>query len=126
MSCFKVSESLAVWHFVAFLGNFTKKAVVRFFCQWLFKIFMEEVREIVCLDCSYTMKAFFQNLENRIITRYIPGWRAAPLEKANKSWVAPTGRDDPAGHNDTSALDASQHRAARHQHAGRENHSMAC
>ena len=87
---------------------------------------MEEVREIVCLDCSYTMKAFFQNLENRIITRHIPGWRAAPLEKANKSWVAPTGRDDPAGHNGTSALDASQHRAARHQHAGRENHSMAC
>ena len=39
---------------------------------------MEEVREIVCLDCSYTMKAFFQNLENRIITRHIPGWRAAP------------------------------------------------
>ena len=50
---------------------------------------MEEVREIVCLDCSYTMKAFFQNLENRIITRHIPGWRAAPLEKANKSWVRP-------------------------------------
>ena len=42
------------------------------------------------------------------------------MEKANKSWVAPTGRDDPAGHNGTSALDASQHRAARHQHAGRE------
>lgn len=43
------------------------------------------------------------------------------MEKANKSWVAPTGRDDPAGYNGTSALDASQHRAARHQHAGREN-----
>lgn len=43
------------------------------------------------------------------------------MEKANKSWVAPTGRDDPAGHNGTSALDASQHRAARHQRAGREN-----
>ena len=47
------------------------------------------------------------------------------MEKANKSWVAPTGRDDPAGYNGTSALDASQHRAARHQHAGREKLSMA-
>ena len=57
--------------------------------------------------------------------RLIARLESGALEEANKSWVAPTGRNDPAGHNGTSALDASQHRAARHQHAGREKLSMA-
>ena len=91
-----------------------------------FKNFFEKVIEIAKFYRSYSMKAsYFKHLENHITARHIPGWRAAPLEKANKSWVVPTGRDDPAGHNGTSALDASQHRAARHQHAGREKLSMA-
>ena len=73
----------------------------------------------------YYKASLFAHLENFIRTRHIPGWTARPLERADKSWAAPTGRRDPAGYNGTSALDASPHRAARHQHAGREDHSMA-
>ena len=84
-----------------------------------FKNFFEKVIEIAKFFPFLKYEGIhFKHLEKPHNSPSHPRLESAPLEKANKSWVAPTGRDDPAGHNDTSALDASQHRAARHQHVG--------